>query len=104
MGKFHRRTHLGSVELDPGLALDERGRQLHDHSLHRVGGRPTLRRHQFHAQRAPVQHVAAVQDGVHHAHEGRVEGKRVLQGREGWRRETLAQILCKSLGKFYSRC
>ena len=56
-------------------------RHLHDDGLDGVGGAPAAGRHQLHAQRAAVQHVSAVQHGVHHAHEGWVEGKRVLQGR-----------------------
>ncbi len=35
-------TNLGGIELDPRLALDEGGRELHDHGLDRVRGGPAL--------------------------------------------------------------
>ncbi len=34
--------YLGGVELDPGLALDERGGNLHDDGLYCVGRTPAL--------------------------------------------------------------
>jgi hypothetical protein len=37
-----KKSHLGGVELDPGLALDERGGYLHDHGFDGVGRAPAL--------------------------------------------------------------
>lgn len=66
------------VEVDAGLALDERGGDLEDDRFDAVGARPALFGEQLHADGAARQHVAAFDHRVDHPNEWRLEWEIIL--------------------------